>query len=45
MEPLPQTGSARGIESPSQLNPHFLGREFVRQYYTILNHSPGSLYR
>lgn len=38
-------GGARHMDSGAQLNPHFLGREFVRQYYTVLNQSPGSLYR
>lgn len=51
MEPLPSPGSAasggssRVIHPAAQLNPHFLGREFVRQYYTLLNQSPGTLYR
>jgi len=30
---------------PAQLNPHNLGREFVRQYYTLLNRAPNALHR
>lgn len=52
MEPLPPPGATAGpaagnrnMDATGQLNPHFLGREFVRQYYTVLNQSPGSLYR
>ena len=41
LQPAPHSTSAQQAE----LNPHTLGREFVRQYYTILNKGPHILHR
>lgn len=39
------TGGNNHQQIPSELNPHTLGREFVRQYYTVLNKGPHILHR
>lgn len=44
MEPAPNAAIPMAT-GPRNIDPHFLGREFVRQYYTLLNESPQTLYR
>lgn len=37
-------GAPSSVHQPP-FNPQTLGREFVRQYYTVLNHGPQFLHR
>lgn len=37
--------SLPSTSSPPSFDPHSLGREFVRQYYTVLNKGPHILHR
>lgn len=38
-----QNGSGESV--PEKVNPQTVGREFVRQYYTLLHEAPNYLYR
>ncbi|RWS14299.1 ras GTPase-activating protein-binding-like protein [Dinothrombium tinctorium] len=39
------SGDGSNCQQTPAFNPHFLGREFVRQYYTVLNEGPHIMHR